>query len=352
MTEEEYYFDIKEELGRFLSDYPEAGTKLLVRQISSDGFVTNFRASTFEIRVPAGADRAMFLANVKYNLAKNIDDAHDLRSSIAASLHNCEVDIVTLHEKEPFLEHYARRDVPYVRAFIFFHELGHLMIDKARPAEVSKITPDLCLQRENIADAFATICMLRRFSCGKKIMEMVSWKRAFDGTEAATPTHMTTRVIDKILEDSRHFDFSTLTPAQFLLAAENYAAGSTPDIKEAQRLIDNRKYDAATYILPNRPEHIRSSMVTRLAVETLGCETPFQFYIGARLIKPFMCANDVCFSSSGKTLPPPEQAGINLDRLRDVFAARAKHFGFHTMAEQFLSAPAQKQTPARLPSCR
>lgn len=121
-----------------------------------------------------------------------------------------------------------------------YHETAHALIE--RGPTVDKLHP----QRECDADAFAALMLLKRFGQeAVPYLRLRSWLRANDAATYGDTTHFTSTVIDKIIYDSRHEDFSALTIDDMIARAQIYTDKYTPSpavLKKARlsfgRMID------------------------------------------------------------------------------------------------------------------
>ena len=334
-----YVFNIQDEFERIIHDYPQAAERLVVRHLSVDAegaeTVTSYYSKNLAVPVLRNINRQDFIRWLHTQLKDNTELSKKMQSSTAGFIQNT-LDIVTLLDHEPFLAPYHAQDLPYAKAFVFYHEMGHLLIEESRPSFAG-----MNLKSESLADAFATIRMLQTFDCAENILRIISWQRALDAARTGFETHVTTRVIDKILEDSKKFDFKILNPAQTLRAAESYTLATYPKSDVGSGI---KKYspmlvqDMISQVFgDSTKQHTAFKGICQIAFKA---EDAFSFYLGARLVKPLLITGE-----ARKFNVPEEQ----LNTLREIFAQKSTHHGFHEMAEDFKasqSSPSFKKSLA------
>jgi len=134
-------------------------------------------------------------------------------------------NVVSIVADDGYVHTFGEKYEDLMRLWILYHEAGHALV---KNADISAGPDDT--YGENAGDAMASLLFLRRFGPdAKAFLSMISWSRAFQAINAGDTKHLTTAVIDKILNDSGDTDFSKLTFAQTVQRAQEYAAQWTPN---------------------------------------------------------------------------------------------------------------------------
>jgi hypothetical protein len=193
------------------------------------------------------------------------------------------------------------------KSFVFDHEVGHILSKRFGKKTVNECT----------ADAFAALRHIQKFGKDTSFLRHISWFRAHGLLAYNHKIHFTSPVIDRIIFDSQHQDFSKLSPQQTLERAVKYADQYTPNEKnilkarQAHKGFDNQSGEKLFQRLKN------------LATTCLATPDKFSFYIGARVLNPFL-------EPSGKTINGETLSLVRLrefQNLRAEITDRAKSFG-------------------------
>ena len=180
---------------------------------------------------------------------------------------------VSFREKGGAAEILGDMNEQLMHLFILYHETGHALI------------PNDALSTEFAADAYAALRLLQRFgSQAKAFLSMLSWARAigsvFNGVD-----HLTTTVLDKIIDDSaRHNNFMGLNPEKTIARAQAYGKNWRP---AGSILIaaENALTQAGTGGV-FKPELLASTCLSSPASD-------FTFYIATRILKPYLELDEV-----------------------------------------------------------
>jgi len=161
---------------------------------------------------------------------------------------------------------------------IFDHELGHLIV------KGSMASGDPCY-RECAADAFSIIRHMQRYGTETDIIEICTWKRAFDFIMSGRSEHFTTLAIDELDRLKKKIDFKEMTPVQIKDLAMRVALNHTPhpDIINRVNMIfaPVRRTYAQTH---NLEQALRT-----LAEITLDYKDDYHvFKIGSTVLQSFM----------------------------------------------------------------
>jgi hypothetical protein len=199
-------------------------------------------------------------------IKKGVKEARRLKTSFcqAISIDGKNMSAVILHpDKNPLYgaAHGAGDDIG-----TFDHETSHAL------------TPGLSgTLGENTADAYASLRHLQRFKGEEDDIDYCGWKRAAIFMRAGVPSHLTTFTLDRILCDAKTADFMSLTPAETIAIAKDYAKKHTPGDKKLKRLQNDFKR------LKKLP---LDETFNKLAQITLKADVKSDtFYLGARVLK-------------------------------------------------------------------
>lgn len=162
---------------------------------------------------PAAAACALADVQTHFGLRQLIATAHKQKSSFAQAFNAGRSQAVV------FTPHSILRDLfPHRAAMLFFefdHECGHLLVRNGLQRSA---------QAEMAADAYAALRAIQRFGGKCPHLPVLAAWRAQNMLEHRSRYHMTGLLLDGIIADSRHVDFTTLTPAETVAAANDYAA--------------------------------------------------------------------------------------------------------------------------------
>ena len=228
--------------------------------------------------------------------------------------------IVCFRRDEPFAASFGPENRDFLSAFTLYHETGHALIK-----EGDKVDNDHPFQ-ENAGDAYAAIRCFQKFGpAAAQPISLVSWHRALYANLGET-SHMTTLVLDKIIADSAHNDFSKLTSDETIELARAYARAWTPAaplLSEARNLLKNSK----------EPERLLCT--TNLS----SASSKLAFYISAKFFQPLLHRDEVIIETARATpwkltdeqkqkyTASIQSSAAGMD-LRDIFnaeAAKPKH---------------------------
>ena len=199
-------------------------------------------------------------------IKKGVKEARRLKTSFcqAISIDGKELSAVILHpDKNPLYgaAHGAGDDIG-----TFDHETSHAL------------TPGLSgILGENTADAYAALRHLQRFKGEEDDIDYCGWKRAAIFMRAGVPSHLTTFTLDRILCDAKSADFMSLTPAETIAIAKDYAKKHTPDDRKLKRLQNDFKRVKGLPL---------AEVFNKVAHITLKADVKSDtFYLGARVLK-------------------------------------------------------------------
>lgn len=172
------------------------------------------------------------------------------------------------------------------------HELGHALCPD-----------DDRLAGENIADAYAVLRHLQRFDGQVTDIGYAAWKRAMTFIMAGHTTHLTTFTIDRILLDSRSADFISLTPAQTVAIARDYARQNTPSKKSLSKLDSDFK--------TARTKYLDEKLFREIARITLAADTRSDtFHLGATALLPVLQAGRMTLNAKKISLQGREWTAL------------------------------------------
>jgi len=204
---------------------------------------------------------------------------------------------------------------PLMRLFTLYHETAHALIPGPEPDNEHPLS-------ESAADAYAALLFFQRFgNDAGDFLSMVSWSRAFYAISGKT-SHLTTTVLDKIIADSAHEDFSKLTPAETIERATAYAKEWTPE---------------ASVISAARPFFVQDKGINIALLAKTCLASPsndFAFYIGAKLFQPFLQPEGVEFNGKAMQLT---------DGARQQFTDLIEKHAAHTSLSEIFNATAKPE---------
>ena len=221
---------------------------------------------------------------------------------------------------------------PHRAAMLFFefdHELGHLLTIKGRNITEKGTTTEA----ENSADAFATLRSIQRFGRAGAHLNALSCWRARCLIATGSTTHITTPVIDAIVADSAHIDFTKLTPQETICAANEYARRYCPTSLEVS-FAAAQLHAAKDFI--NDGMHQR-----RLAEIVLSTRRSFAFHIGARALVPVLASN-----------VKPQLSAEERRSLLTRVQVRARKLGFEDLLAQLQADSGIDETTTKKPASK
>jgi hypothetical protein len=230
-------------------------------------------------------------------------------SSIATKLTSNTGDhagyFICLREKQPFSRKFGAKNTDLMNLFTLYHETAHGLIYNGPRNDGNH--PFL----ECAADAYTALLLLQRFGPeAKYFLSKISWSRSFDAVNGDT-SHLSTFVLDKIIADSAHQDFSKLSSDETIKLAETYAKKWTPKIKTLSAMRGFFKQR-------------KSLRYSELLEESLASPSAAIAYTGANFFQPFLQPQGAVFNGQKRQLD---------DTARQAFAAaideRAKETTLH-----------------------
>lgn len=164
--------------------------------------------------------------------------------------------------------------------FEFDHELGHMLTRAGRDL-AGGTNP----RAECAADAYATLRAIQRFGADAPHLRAMAAYRARALITCNAKDHVTTPLIDAILCDAARVDFSKLTPAETVMAANEYVTRYASDKPAIAFTL--RQFRGCPKFDTDRVQLIR------LAQLVLATKHAFAFKIGARAVMDAV-ARDAC----------------------------------------------------------
>jgi hypothetical protein len=195
---------------------------------------------------------------------------------------------ICLRESEPFNSELGDENKNVMRLFTLYHEAAHAVVPGAYGGDQDHPFA------EAASDAYAALQLFQRFGQeAGALLSMVSWLRTRDAIQHDTQ-HLSTTVLDKIIADSAHRDFSALTSAETIDLAGSYATEWTPpaDILSTARSLFRQEYEIESLGLAN---------------SCLASSDKFAFYIGAKYFQPFFQPEGILRNGEAKQLSDIER---------------------------------------------
>lgn len=242
------------------------------------------------------------------NILKSLKKSRDDGTSYAVSTfeQNGGYAVVLGAKKIPVMDEHPLIQI-IGKSFTFDHEVGHILSKRFGKKTLNECT----------ADAFAALRHIQKFGKDPDFLRHVSWFRAHGLLAYNHKIHFTSPVIDRIIFDSQHQDFSKLSPQETLERAMKYADQYTPSEKNILKARQAHKgFD-------NQSGETLFQRLKKLASTCLATSDKFSFYIGARVLNPFL-------EPSGKSINGETLSLVRLREFQDLKAeiiARADSFG-------------------------
>ncbi|MEZ0260401.1 MAG: hypothetical protein ACAH80_05285 [Alphaproteobacteria bacterium] len=319
-------FDYKREVDAAFRDHPalRKNTLFILTKVE-DGMSVNKVSGNWGLRLKT------HLTPVAAWLQNTAVWAHQNDMSAAYKNDDYKIKALIFKDDESYFDKVPAKWRDTARTFAFFHELGHLMVQEG--FDVTEDKP----YGECYADAFATIRCIQKFGADDGFLDSTAWARAYKFIHYNSSTHLTTTVIDKILEDSKTRDFSKLTPAETVEAAAQYARDNMPSVVQIATAKKNFKplSGLLKYVNQDKMDRLQT-----LASTTLAAGDRFTFYIGARAFQPFLNPEGVELNGSKLKLDFYERTRMSQD-----LPKRAERMGFDALAQ----STKEKAKPAKAP---
>lgn len=248
-------FDFNKAAQKALKDHPQLKNSVIFFDAKNDNWKTT---ADFLLQIEASDD------DVK-ELSRGVREARKLKTSFCQALElddGTSLTVMVFHsDKNPL---FGIKSKMTDDACTFDHELAHAL------------TPGLeGTPSENTADAYAVLRHLQR-NGDKDDIDYCGWKRAAIFLKTGVTSHLTTFSVDKILCDSQTADFMSLSPAETLAIARDYARQNTPS---PQKLKSLSKTFAPIKKLPLQQAFRKLGDITLRA--DAHSDT---FYLGARVL--------------------------------------------------------------------
>ena len=158
----------------------------------------------------------------------------------------------------------------------FDHEIGHCLILYKN-----------ALLGENAADAFAAIRYLQRFGRPEDLA-IISAARSYNFMKWGDGKHLSSPVLNRIMEDSKSFDFKSLLPQETIQKAREYAERFTPTDKTLEPFHGMRA--------PTIPVFLSKKWsIKYLSWKAFRRKGPLATEVGASLIRPFLAPEGADF---------------------------------------------------------
>lgn len=180
--------------------------------------------------------------------------------------------IISIRENHFSMGELGEKNKDALKLFTLYHEACHALLPDG--PEVDEDHP----LRESTADAYAALRFFQRFGQDAEAMvSMISWRRSLGAVMNGDTGHLSTTVLDKIIADSAHRDFSKLTTAQTIKLAAKYAGRWTPD---------------ASLLSTMREDFNKTGEDDVLDILAATCASPsasnLAFYVAAKVSQPLL----------------------------------------------------------------
>lgn len=294
-------FDFNKVARKALQDHPELKKDILFVDATNDNQI----ASHSTLTALDDDDDAQYELNKTVSLAKKLQTSFaqaimiDSKKTIKA--------LVFHPDRHPLFDQ-NNRIIDAIGTID--HELGHLLSPNADRA-----------YGENVADAYAVLRHLQRFDGQTTDIGYAAWKRAMVFIMAGHTSHLTTFTIDRILLDQQSANFVTLTPAQTVAIARDYAKAHTPSQNALSRLSNDFKTARTKQISHNLFHEIaRITLVADVNSDT--------FHLGARALLPLMTGKRITLNGHSISLQGTEWIQVR-NHLEQKMATLPKRHPLH-----------------------
>lgn len=272
-------FDFNTVARQALREHPEIKRDILFVDALND----NYLASPATLASLEDDDDA------QEELGKTVKQAKRLRTSFAQAImidRQKTINAIVFHpDRHPLFD---PQDRVIDNIGTIDHELGHVLVPSAERAH-----------GENVADAYAILRHLQRFDGRKTDVGYAAWKRAMVFITAGHTSHLTTFTIDKIIADSKTADFISLTPAQTVAIARDYARKHTRGQEKLSQL--------AADFHTARGMRVTPALFHEIARITLAADAKSDtFYLGARALMPVLGSAGITLDGKHIILRGPE----------------------------------------------
>ena len=305
-----YTFDFTKEAGDLIRDMGSKGKNILfvetdVTQPGGDNAppqVTPRRIiGDEELKRENGAGAAAYVTAYYNENPKRSSRVFTLRENGDGNIMG---HIIALRKNEGSVRIFGTENESLMHLWILYHETGHALLPEG--PNVDKDHPF----KEYTADAYAALRFFQRFGReAADLLSMISWNRAYDAVTAGNTDNLTTPVLDKIIADSEHRDFSQMSPAETIELADRYAKEWTPEVPVLTSL---RSVFAQGMKISFSP----------LAETCLAAPDIFSFYVGAKFFQPFLHPDGIVYD--GQTIQMPDE---DRQHYAAAFNARASGTG-------------------------
>lgn len=291
-------FDFNKVARQALRDHPELKKDILFVDAENDNYLAT---SSTLIKLDDDDD-------AKDELVQTVRHAKRLRTSFAQAIMIDEkktINAVVFHPDRHTLFDPHNRDIDSIGTMD--HELGHLLSPNAERTH-----------GENVADAYAILRHLQRFDGQQTHADYAAWKRAMVFISGGHTSHLTTFTLDRILIDSQSADFVSLTPAQTVAIAREYARKHTPSQERLSKL--SADFHSA------RSKNINANFFREVARITLAADPSTDtFYMGARALIPVLAASSVTLNGRNIYLRGPEWTRLQAQLVAKIATLPSSH---------------------------
>ncbi len=291
-------FDFNTVARQALREHPEIKKDILFVDALND----NYLASTATLASLDDDDDA------QEELGKTVKQAKRLRTSFAQAImidRQKTINAIVFHPDRHPLFDPQDRNIDNIGTID--HELGHVLVPSAERTH-----------GENVADAYAILRHLQRFDGRQTDIGYAAWKRAMVFITGGHTSHLTTFTIDKIIADSKSADFISLTPAQTVAIARDYARKHTRGQEKLSQLAADFHTARGMRLTPTLFEEIaRITLATDAKSDT--------FYLGARALLPVLASTQVTLNGKTIALRGPEWDIVRVQLAKKMTELPARH---------------------------
>lgn len=217
----------------------------------------------------------------------------------------------------------------FVNIYSFDHELGHTLVGRS----------------EGDADAFATMRHIQRAGRDSPFLPLLSPSGAWSAILEKDAIHLTIPVVNRIILDSRGFDFAALSPKETVRLARKYSEEHMPESAHRWEVVKNFAEAAALWnaeSVDGKTPGPEACLKIRRTVARVAFSSPhpLTFLTGAYALCRSMEKDNPKIRKQGT---PPYAPAEEWRETRDALAAKARWLGMEDLL--LLDFPAK--SPAR-----
>lgn len=319
MTTMKSEFNFNAAARQILRDFPALGpTTIFVSNENADTRLARGR------RLKATAAHPLSITTVfnpkTQNLMKDkLDEAFKRNTSLAFPFHifdKSQHNIIAFNEHDTTLNFLGPAANATMKKLILNHEAGHLVVPGALP--LMNHTSN-SLYTEAAPDSFAAFRVIQEDPRAIDVVRLFSWRRAMSFVNLGSGTHITTAVLDEIVNGMDIDMIRRMSPLKTIETAKTVAQTFTTKFEDMVQAKLAYKPFRSQF---SEPKTLNYKLIKNLSETALASSHKFTFQIGARLMQPFLDGIPIACKGQSFALPPQMAS-----EYRKKFIAKAKAMG-------------------------